>query len=124
MAALDQGAVPSAAPLAEAKAHFRLTADSDDAVMTALLSSATQLCEAFTGLALVQRQVRETLPITGRWYRLALTPVTAITLVEGLPADGAAFTLPVGHYAIDIDMLGDGWVQISQPGIAGRARHL
>lgn len=122
MGAIEQGAVPPAAPLAEAKAHFRLSTSADDAVLTTLIGSATHLCEAFTGQALVTRQVRETLNATPRWSRLSLTPVTAITLVEGIPAEGPAFTLPVASYAIDIDMLGDGWVQVSQPGAAGRVR--
>lgn len=46
----------------------------------------------------------------------------AITLVEGLPADGAAFVMPAGAYAVDIDANGDGWVRVMQPGAAGRVQ--
>ena len=46
----------------------------------------------------------------------------SITAVEGLPAEGAAFTLPAESYAIDIDAEGNGWVRVTTPGAAGRVR--
>lgn len=49
-------------------------------------------------------------------------PVRAITLVEGLPADGAAVLLPVDAYAIDLDSGGQGLVRVMRPGISGRMR--
>jgi len=115
-------AVPPAVTMDEARNQLRLANGADDAVLAALLSSATAICEDFTGCALVSRPLRETLGMTGQWQRLPQSPVTAITLVEGIPAEGPAFPLPVASYAIDIDPNGDGWVRVSQPGAAGRVR--
>ncbi len=109
--------------LAEAKAWMRLSLGEEDALVEQLIRTACDLCESFIGQLLIARQVVETQPIAaGRWQRLAHGPVAAITLVEGLPAEGSAFAFPAGAYAIDIDALGDGFVRVTQPGAAGRLR--
>ncbi|MEQ1510585.1 MAG: hypothetical protein ABL909_09335, partial [Sphingopyxis sp.] len=118
MSGVEQGALPIAATIAEARAFLRMGAGVDDAVLAGLIRSATAMCEQYTGLALVDRSVRETQAIKGDWQRLALFPVSAITSVEGLPAEGAAFALAVGDYAIDIDSNGAGWVKVSRQGAA------
>ena len=118
----ETGPVPIAVPLDEAKAWLRMEAGADDAVLTAVLRSATAACEDFTGVALVARERVVVLPITGDWQRLSGCPVAAITLVEGVPAEGSAFALPVASYSVDIDAGGDGWVRVTQPGAAGRMR--
>lgn len=114
--------VPIAVPLAEARAFLRLGAEEDEAALTGLLRAASAACEAATGLVLVRRALTEIWNVTGDWQRLAAAPVVAITAVEGLPADGAAFPLPVVNYAIDIDACGAGLVRVMQPGSAGRVR--
>lgn len=114
--------VPIAVPIDEARAFVRLEAGQEDALLAAMLRSATSLCEQFVGHALVRRDVIDMLAISGGWQRLGQSPVAAITGVEGVPAEGAAFTLPVASYAIDIDTRGDGWVQVATPGAAGRVR--
>ena len=50
---------PSVEPLslAEAKAHLRLEPSDDDDLVTALIQSARESCERFTGRALVERQL-------------------------------------------------------------------
>jgi uncharacterized phiE125 gp8 family phage protein len=122
MRQIDEWPLPVAVALADARSFLRLGGGNDDAVLSAALVSATQLCEQFTGLALVSRTVREILPVTDAWQRLGRSPVLAITLVEGVPAEGSLFPLPVSAYGIDIDAGGDGWVRVSQPGAAGRLR--
>lgn len=122
MRQVDEAPVPMAAAMAEARAYLRLEGGSDDAVLVAALRSATAYCEAFTGVALVSRAVTEILPVAGAWQRLGRTPVLAITNMEGIPAEGSRFPLPVNSYAIDIDAAGDGWIRVSQPGAAGRVR--
>lgn len=123
MAAVEAAPLPMAAGIDEARSFARLDGGQDDAVLAAMLRSATGICEQFTGQALVSRTVSETVNIAvGQWQRLCRSPVSAIILVEGLPADGAAFVLPVASYAIDIDPRGDGWVRVVQPGTAGRMR--
>lgn len=119
---LDNGVVPAALPLAEARAHLRLAAGADDAAVAGWMRAATEACEAFVGMALVVRDVVETLPIDGQWQRLGLAPVKAIVSVEGVPAEGAVFALPVDAYAIDIGRHGEGLVRVMRPGAAGRMR--
>ncbi len=122
MGRIDEGLLPLAAAVAEARAFLRLEGGGDEAVLVGALRSATALCEQFTGVALVSRAVTEMLPVSGEWRRLGRTPVLAVTGVEGVPAEGSAFPLPVASYAIDIDAAGDGWVRVTQPGAAGRVR--
>lgn len=108
--------------LEDAKAYLRLESAGEDALLGALLATATGLCEAYLGSALVARTITEELGTGGGWQRLRHAPVRAITGVEGLPADGAAFALPVDGYQIDLDAQGDGWVRVTRPGSAGRVR--
>ena len=105
----------------EAKAYLRIEGDEEDASIAGLIRAATGLCEPFIGQLLIARTVRETIPAQAEWRRLGRMPVRAIAGVEGLPAEGSAFALPVDAYAVDIDANGDGWVRVIQPGAAGRA---
>jgi uncharacterized phiE125 gp8 family phage protein len=109
-----------AAGLDDAKGYLRIESDADDAGVTALLAAAGAVAEGFLSQAIVIRTFEETIPAVSSWRRLAQTPVRAITSVQGLPTEGAAFDLPVSDYAIDIDADGDGWVRVSNPGAAGR----
>lgn len=106
--------------VAEARNWLRIEGDAEDAAIAGLIRSATLLCEQFIGQALLTRLVSETVPGRSGWQRLGQRPVRAITGVEGLPAEGAAFVLPADAYAIDIDASGDGWVDIRNAGVAGR----
>ncbi len=113
---------PPAVPLAEARAYLRAGGGADDAEIGRWIGAATQACEAFTRLALVERACVEVRSASGEWQRLGVGPVRSITSVEGLPADGAAFALAVDAYAVDIDAHGEGRVRVSRPGAAGRVR--
>lgn len=112
----DALALPPEA-VAEAKALLRAGDAGEDALIGAMLTSAAELCERFTGQVLIARAFRET---WGRgegdarrrgWRRLARTPVRSITTVDQLDADGVATPLAPGDYAIDIDANGDGWLR-------------
>lgn len=109
-----------AAGLDDAKSYLRIDGDDDDGGVTALLGVAGGVAEGFLSQAILVRAFEETIPAFNQWRRLARTPVRAITSVQGLPADGAAFDLPVSAYAIDVDADGDGWVRVSDPGAATR----
>lgn len=106
----------------EAKAYLRIDHADEDTLLDRLIADATALAEAFTAQLLLQREAKELLGAGAGWQRLSGAPVRSITGVEGLPAEGAAFPLPVGDYAIDIDAHSQGWVRIVQPGAAGRVR--
>lgn len=104
------------------KAYARVEQGSEDALIEELAATALLLCEAFCGRATLAREAVELLPCRSDWTRLGAVPVRAITAVEGLPAEGSAFVLPVEAYAIDIDAEGAGWVRVTAPGAAGRVR--
>ena len=120
-----QAAFPAAAiaaACADAGAYLRDGSALNEARIEPLAEAALALAEAFTGLALIAREHVATLAVGGGWVPLAAEPVRAITQVEGVPAEGAAFALTVGAFAIDIDARGTGWVRVPRPGIAGRVR--
>ncbi|NNM76652.1 hypothetical protein HJG53_07035 [Sphingomonas sp. ID1715] len=104
------------------KAYARVAQPDEDVLIEGLVATALLLGEAFTRRIGLAREAVEVLPCSATWTRLGAAPVRAITAVEGLPADGAAFLLPVEAYAIDIDADGAGWVRVTAPGAAGRVR--
>lgn len=113
-------AVLAPAALAELKDWLGITTSGDDAQLTALLRAALETCEAFTGTMPLQQACEELLPVTSDWQALSTRPVEAITTVDGLPAEGARFALPVQNYAIELDADGGGRVLVTNPGAAGR----
>lgn len=122
---LTMAELPAAVLTAAAQAvneYARIERPAEQALVERLAGTGIELCEAFCGRTAIQRAAEEMLPATSQWRRLAASPVSAILEVEGVPAEGAAFPLPVGAYAIDIDAEGVGWVQVTQPGAAGRVR--
>lgn len=108
--------------MAEVKSYLRISTEDEDAGIARSIASAVGMCEGFTGCILLTRTITEIRPARREWTRLMATPVRAVTQVEGIPAEGAAFALPVGGYAIDIDGAGDGRVRVTQPSAAGRVR--
>jgi uncharacterized phiE125 gp8 family phage protein len=108
--AMDPPAPPVS--VAEAKAFLRIAASEEDAVLAGLVRSAAELCESFTGRALVVRPVREVLAGTGGWVRLSAAPVQAIEAVAQLAEDGGRTVLALEDYAVDVDAAGDGWVRL------------
>lgn len=104
------------------KRYARIEQTSEDGLIEDLAVTALLLCEAFCGRIALLRAGDVVLPASGSWTPLRANPVVAITAVEGLPAEGAAFALPAESYAIDIDADGTGWVRVTQPGAAGRVR--
>jgi uncharacterized phiE125 gp8 family phage protein len=104
------------------KAFARVSNTGEDALIEQIAATALLMCEAFCRRTSIARQAIEVLPAASEWRRLDASPVRAIMSVEGLPAEGAAFVLPVEAYAIDIDADGVGWVRVMAPGAAGRVR--
>lgn len=105
-----------------AKAYLRVERSDEDGLIAGLVAAAAELCEAFIGGPLLVRGFSETIPAGRAWRRLTRAPVRAITLVEAIPADGAAQALPGEAYGVDIDSAGDGWVRLTAPGQARRIR--
>ena len=111
---------PGAAALAEAKAYLRVVGTDEDAAIARMTAAAAELCERFTGQALLARAFTETLAAgastglgRGVWTQLAATPVASIDSVEAIAADMAATPIPPDRYAIDIDACGHGWIRLA-----------
>jgi uncharacterized phiE125 gp8 family phage protein len=115
-------APPLPVPLAEVKALLRLSVSDEDALLAGLVRAAAGTCEEFTGRALIERSIAETLAAASAWTPLGASPVKAITGVETLDADGDASPLAAEAYAVDIDAAGDGWVRLAAPVEAKRMR--
>jgi len=113
---------PLPVPLAEVKAYLRLSVSDEDALLAGLARAAADMCEAFTGRALIERAVEEILAAAGAWTRLGAAPVRAILGVETLAEDGEASALAAEDYAVDIDAAGDGWVRLLAGSDAKRIR--
>ena len=69
-----------------AKAYLRVERSDEDGLIGALTAAAAELCEAFTGRALLARGFTETVPASRGWRRLTLGPVRAITAFRGCSA--------------------------------------
>lgn len=103
--------VPPAVTLAEAQAYVRIETGEEEAILAGLIRTATALCEAFIGQALIARRFSETVPARGCWERLALGPVLTIDGAEALGSDGTSSAIASGAYEVDIDSGGTGWVR-------------
>ena len=105
-----------------AKGFLRVERAEEDGLIGSLAAAAAELCESFTGQALLARSFAETLAASRAWQRLARTPVRSIVSVEALPPEGPAEPLANSLYAIDIDAQGDGWVRLTGPHEVRRIR--
>jgi uncharacterized phiE125 gp8 family phage protein len=101
--------VASAESVDAAKTWLRLDSDADDPVLAALIVAATAQCEAFTGVAQIQRNFTETLDAGAAWTRLRGWPVVSIAGVS----TSAGVPLPVDAYAVDIGTDGIGRVRLA-----------
>lgn len=108
--------------VAEAKAYLRIVGDDEDALLARAMGQAAELCERFTGQALIARGFTQTLAASRGWMRLEAMPVRAISGVAALSLTGEAEPIAAEGYAIDIDARGDGWVRLTAPIEARRIR--
>lgn len=108
------------AALAELKHWLGITTPRDDAALSALLAAGLEMCEAFTGVVPLECGCEEILPAQSGWQALSARPVQAITLVQGVPADGSRFVLPPENYAVDLCADGGAKIMVMNPASAGR----
>ncbi|MEP7221674.1 MAG: hypothetical protein ABI673_03290 [Novosphingobium sp.] len=113
---------PALAPaaLTELKDWLGITVASEDAALTIQLRAALESCEAFTGIMPLESECEEVLPVCGDWMRLEASPVSAITGVQAIPAQGPRTALAVTDYALDFAADGSGRVRVFNPGLAQR----
>jgi uncharacterized phiE125 gp8 family phage protein len=104
--ALVLTAAPAAEPisLAEAKAHLRLDADDEDALLTALIVAARMFVEKTLGLALITQGCAYYLDFWPRssCVTLPIFPVQDVDAVTLHDANGGATELDAEAYAVDV----------------------
>ena len=113
-------AVLAGAALGELKAWLAISTPGDDAALGALLATALETCEGFTGAMPLAQLCEEIVPASTRWQRLATRPVQAVTWVEGIPETGARFALAAADYAVDLDADGGASFRLLRTGEADR----
>lgn len=108
--------------LDEARAYLRLEYDEEDASLGTILLGAFGHAEAYLGQMLLRRNVREIVPASMQWQRLAALPVHSVHSVTGIPAEGMPFALSGEAYKVEIDARGEAWLRVMEPGSAGRVQ--
>lgn len=94
---------PSLIPvtLAEAKLHCKVDVSDDDALITSLISAATEAAEHATGRAILPQTFELTLDCFPDYFELTRQPVTAITSIIYQNTAGAPVTLSGAAYTLD-----------------------
>lgn len=100
--------------VAEAQAFARIETGEEEAIVAGLIRTASGLCEAFLGQAIIERGFSEAIRASGEWQRLVALPVRAIS---GVTSNG--IPLPATAFATDIDSNGAGWVRIADSTVSG-----
>jgi uncharacterized phiE125 gp8 family phage protein len=104
--ALVLTAAPAAEPvsLAEAKAHLRIDADDEDALLAALIAAARIFVEKTLGLALITQGWSDYLDFWARssCVTLPIAPVQAVEAVTLRDVNGDATDLAASDYAVDV----------------------
>ena len=101
-----QTSAPAVTPvsLADAKAHLRLDASDEDALVTSLIETATAHIEREYGLALITQAltiIRDAWPET--WLlELPFAPVQSVASITTYEADGGSFAFDSGHWFADL----------------------
>lgn len=105
----------ASAALSELKAWLGISRSTDDAELLALMRSAIDLCEGFTGTMPLQSGCEEVLAARGEWQALSALPMRAITALAALDGTGARTALAASDYEFDIDANGRGLVRLLKP---------
>lgn len=102
---------PLELPASTADLRAFLRVESDEGLAD-LIRRAGEICEAFTGRALLVREIKQDMRASRAWARLGTSPVVAITGIEAVNASDFSVPLAAADYAIDIDAAGEGWVRL------------
>jgi uncharacterized phiE125 gp8 family phage protein len=98
--------------LAELKAFLRISVSDEDALLAGLVRAAADLCEAFTGRALIDRAVEEVVAASTARTPLGAGPVRTIESVIAIDAAGGEAPLGTDACRTEIELDGTGWVQL------------
>lgn len=91
---------PATAPIstADAKTHLRVSTSDEDTLIASYVLAVARRCEAYTGRALIQRNVEYFLDYSevGASVWLPVVPVVSVTSVNVYEEDGSETTLTAG----------------------------
>lgn len=95
---------PTADPLtlAEGKAQCRVLHDDEDTLITRLISAATRYVERSLSISLMERTYRLDLDTFSDAIELCRGPVTSVTSVQYVDADGVTQTIDAENYSVDL----------------------
>ena len=102
-------AVSEPVSTAEAKAHLRVTAATDDAYIATLITTARQAAENRLRRALITQTWTKTLDAFPDAIELAYPPILTVTSVKYYDVDGIQQTLAATEYTVDFDSE-PGWI--------------
>ena len=102
------------------KTYLRIDGESEDSALAALIATAVEQCEAYIGVAVLQRAMTETLVPTAAWQLLSPNPVRIISGVASLSLTGVTTALNSSAFEIDIDAEGRGRVRFLTPVVEKR----
>lgn len=105
----------SSAALTELKAWLGISRSADDAELIALLRTALDVCEGFTGAMPLETGCEEMLAASGEWQTLSARPVRAITALAAVDLTGTRSALAASDYEFDIAADGTGRVRLRKP---------
>lgn len=97
-------AVPSAM-LTMAKAHMRVAGSTDDTLITTYLDAAINDAETYTGVAVLNKVYKYTLPDFPPSVEIVLprSPVSAVASVKYYDTDGVLQTLSTDYYSVNLN---------------------
>lgn len=87
--------------LAEAKLHLRVDDSAEDALITALIASATEMAEQATGRAVMAQTWEVTFDAFPSAVELSRVPVQSVTSVKYYDIDGVQQTVASNLYSVD-----------------------
>lgn len=90
-----------AVSLVEAKSHVKKEVADDDALVTAMITAATEMAEQYTGRAIMPQTYALTLDAFPTALELTRTPVASVTSVTYTDTAGAVQTLSSSLYTLD-----------------------
>ena len=95
---------PAAYPitLSEAKAHLNIEHGDDDAIIGAMIASATDYAESYTNRDFIQRTWAYSFDsLSGGGFLLPKSPVQSVSSITYIDGDGASQTLSTDVYDLD-----------------------
>lgn len=115
MRAIVAPPVLASAALSELKAWLGISRSAEDAELLALLRSALDLCEGFTGTMPLNAGCEDVLAASSAWQTLGARPVRSITALAALDQSGGRIALAASDYELDIDAEGRGRIRLLRP---------